>query len=153
MYQHILVPVDGSPTSDAGLAEAISLAQLTGGRIRLLHVVDDLPFAMAAEGYAAMSSDVLAVMNEAGEAVLKRALERVRGAPVAVETVLVPHPGGRLADRVLQQASEWPADLVVLGTHGRRGVGRVLMGSDAEQVARTAPVPVLLVRAPNSARA
>lgn len=153
MYQHILVPVDGSPTSDAGLAEAISLAQLTGGRIRLLHVVDDLPFAMAAEGYPAMSSDVLAVMNEAGEAVLKRALERVRGAPVAVETVLVPHPGGRLADRVLQQASEWPADLVVLGTHGRRGVGRVLMGSDAEQVARTAPVPVLLVRAPNSARA
>ncbi|MGE5867031.1 MAG: universal stress protein [Rhizobacter sp.] len=153
MYQRILVPVDGSPTSDAGLAEAISLAQLTGGRIRLLHVVDDLPFAMAAEGYAAMSSDVLAVMNEAGEAVLKRALERVRGAPVAVETVLVPHPGGRLADRVLQQASEWPADLVVLGTHGRRGVGRVLMGSDAEQVARTAPVPVLLVRAPNSAKA
>lgn len=153
MYQRILVPVDGSPTSDAGLAEAISLAQLTGGRIRLLHVVDDLPFAMAAEGDAAMSSDVLAVMNEAGEAVLKRALERVRGTPVAVETVLVPHPGGRLADRVLQQASEWPADLVVLGTHGRRGVGRVLMGSDAEQVARTAPVPVLLVRAPNSAKA
>ena len=87
---------------------------------------------------------------EAGEAVLKRALERVRGAPVAVETVLVPHPGGRLADRVLQQASEWPADLVVLGTHGRRGVGRMLLGSDAEQVLRTAPVPVLLVRAPNA---
>lgn len=152
MYQRILVPIDGSPTSDAGLAEAVSLAKLTGGRIRLLHVVEDIPFAMAAEGYAAMSSDLLAVMNEAGEAVLKRALERVRSTPVAVDTVLVPHPGGRLADRVLQQAADWPADLVVLGTHGRRGVGRMLLGSDAEQVLRTAPVPVLLVRAPDAAK-
>lgn len=152
MYQRILVPIDGSHTSDAGLAEAVSLAKLTGGRIRLLHVVEDIPFAMAAEGYAAMSSDLLAVMNEAGEAVLKRALERVRSTPVAVDTVLVPHPGGRLADRVLQQAADWPADLVVLGTHGRRGVGRMLLGSDAEQVLRTAPVPVLLVRAPNAAK-
>lgn len=152
MYQRILVPIDGSPTSAAGLAEAVSLARLTGGRIRLLHVVEDIPFAMAAEGYAAMSSDVLAVMNEAGEAVLKRALDQVRSSPVAVDTVLVPYPGGRLVDRVLQQVSEWPADLVVLGTHGRRGVGRMLLGSDAEQVLRTAPVPVLLVRAPNTTR-
>ena len=46
-----------------------------------------------------------------------------------------------------EQARQWPADLIVIGTHGRRGVGRMLLGSDAEQIVRTAPVPVLLVRA------
>ena len=55
MYQLILVPVDGSPTSNAGLAEAIKLAKLTGARVRVLHVVDEMPFIMSANGYGAMS--------------------------------------------------------------------------------------------------
>jgi nucleotide-binding universal stress UspA family protein len=54
--------------------------------------------------------------------------------------------------RVASEARQWPADLIVLGTHGRRGVGRWLLGSDAERIARYAPVPVLLVRAPESDR-
>jgi nucleotide-binding universal stress UspA family protein len=49
---------------------------------------------------------------------------------------------------VIEQAKAWGADLIVIGTHGRRGVGRLLLGSDAEQIVRMAPVPVLLVRAP-----
>jgi nucleotide-binding universal stress UspA family protein len=53
----------------------------------------------------------------------------------------------RVSEVVVEQAKVWRADLIVLGTHGRRGVGRFLLGSDAEQVARTASVPVLLVRA------
>ena len=59
MYQRILVPVDGSPTSNAGLDEAIALAKALGGRLRLLHVVDQMPLAYSAEGFGAISVDVL----------------------------------------------------------------------------------------------
>ena len=65
---------------------------------------------------------------------------------VNVETVLVEHAAARVSERIVDQAKSWGADLIVMGTHGRRGVGRVLLGSDAEQTARIAPVPVLLVR-------
>lgn len=148
MYERILVPVDGSATSAAGLTEAIKLATLTGAQIRLLHVVDNMPLAMSAEGYGAMTADLLSLLGEAGQQILQAARERVAAAGIAVDTVIFDILGGRVCDRVAEQAAEWKADLIVLGTHGRRGVGRMLLGSDAEQVLRTSPVPVLLVRAP-----
>ena len=145
MYQRILVPVDGSPTSNAGLAEATKLAKLTGARVRVLHVVDEMPFLMSAEGYAAMA-DVLTALKEAGQAVLEQARLTVYAAGIPVEATLFDSLSGRLCDRVAEQVQAWGADVIVLGTHGRRGVGRMLLGSDAEQIVRTATVPVLLVR-------
>ena len=65
---------------------------------------------------------------------------------LAADTVLDDGVHSRLADWVVEEVRAWPADVVVLGTHGRRGVGRMLLGSDAEQVLRICPVPVLLVR-------
>ena len=150
MYQRILVPVDGSPTSSAGLDEAIMLAKLTGARLRLVHVVDEMPFVMSAEGYGAMSSDVLGLLKEAGEKILAESRQRVEAKGIAVDAVLFDSLSGRLSDRVAEQSKEWGADLIVLGTHGRRGVQRMLLGSDAEQIIRTATVPVLLVRAPEA---
>lgn len=147
MYQRILVPVDGSPTSNLGLAEAIKVAKLTGAQVRLLHVVDEMPFIMSGEGYGAMATDVLRLLREAGEEILQQARALVKDNGIAVDTVLFDSFSGRLSDRVVEQVKEWQADLVVLGTHGRRGVQRALLGSDAEQVLRTSPVPVLLVRA------
>ena len=147
MYQRILVPVDGSPTSNWGLAEAMKVAKLTGAQLRLLHVVDEIPFALSAGGYGAMATDVLMVLRQAGEEILQQARTLVKDNGIPVDTVLFDSFGGRLCDRVVEQVEEWHADLVVLGTHGRRGVRRVLLGSDAEQVLRTSPVPVLLVRA------
>src|SRR5216110_60697 len=147
MYQHILVPVDGSPTSDGGLDEAIKLAHLTGGRLRLLHVVDEMPFVMNAEGYGALSSDVRQIFKERAKTILAKAKAKVEQAGLAVDTVLFETFGARLVEHVVEQTRHWEADLIVLGTHGRRGVGRVLMGSDAEQVVRASSVPVLLVRA------
>ena len=146
MYQRILVPVDGSPTSNAGLAEAIKLAKLTGARVRVLHVVDEMPLLLSGDGYAAMPGDILTILKEAGQAVLEQARLTVQAADVPVDAALFDSLSGRLCDRVAQQAQEWGADVIVLGTHGRRGVGRMLMGSDAEQIVRTAMVPVLLVR-------
>jgi len=62
------------------------------------------------------------------------------------DSLLAEIPGIRLGETVAIQAREWKADLIVVGTHGRKGLGRVLLGSGAEQVIRTAPVPVLVVR-------
>lgn len=146
MYERILVPIDGSETSSAGLQEAIRLAKLTGSQLRLLHAVDEMPFVMSAEGYSAISADVLALLHEAGEQILQNGRTLVRESGLAVDTVLFDSLSGRLCDLVAEEARKWHADVIVLGTHGRRGVGRLLMGGDAEQIVRSAPVSVLLVR-------
>ncbi|MBQ1763976.1 MAG: universal stress protein [Aquincola sp.] len=151
-YQRILVPVDGSATSQRGLQEAIALARLTGGRLRLLHVVDELSFATGFETGTAFLGDVIPLMREAGQAVLQQACTQAETAGVPAEPVLCDRFATRVCDAVTQEARQWRADLIVLGTHGRRGVGRLLLGSDAEQVLRLAQVPVLLVRAPQEAQ-
>ena len=148
MYQRILVPVDGSPTSNQGLDEAIKLAKLTGATLRLLHVVDALTFATGFEVYGAYAADLIPKMREFGEQILQEAKTRVQQQNVQVECILFDNRPERLSELVAEQVSRWQADLIVIGTHGRRGVGRMLLGSDAEQIVRTAPVPVLLVRAP-----
>ncbi len=146
MYQRILVPVDGSPTSTLGLEEAIKLAKLSGARLRLIHVVDQLPFALTADGYGGMSADVVGLMREAGQKILDEAQQRVASAGVEVDQQLFESLDTPLCERVIEQIESWHADVVVLGTHGRRGVRRMLLGSDAELIVRTATVPVLLVR-------
>lgn len=145
MYQHILVPVDGSDTSLKGLNEAIRLAKMTGGQIRLLHMVDTLSVATSLGAYV-VSTDVMEQLRTEGEQLLQRARLQALAEGVVTDAVLEDNVQGRLSDWVVEQALAWPADLVVLGTHGRRGVGRLLLGSDAEQVLRISPVPVLLVR-------
>ena len=99
MYERILVPVDGSTTSAAGLGEAMKLAKLTGAQLRLLHVVDDMPLAMSAEGYGAMTADLLSLLGEAGQKILQAARERVAAAGIAVDTVIFDSLGGRVCDR------------------------------------------------------
>ena len=146
MYQRILVPVDGSATSDAGLNEAMQLARLTGAKLRLLHVVDDMPMILSGDTMGAMTADVFDLLRKNGQRILDEACKRVEAAGIATDARLYDSFDGRLSDRVVKEVAEWPADLIVLGTHGRRGVGRMLLGSDAEQVLRTATVPVLLVR-------
>ncbi|MDQ2734473.1 MAG: universal stress protein [Pseudomonadota bacterium] len=145
MYERILVPIDGSPTSDAGLAEAMKLAKLTGARLRLLHVVDEMPFLMS-EGYGAMSADIFDLLKGAGREILEGGRARVEAADIAVDATLFDSLSGRLCERVEAEAKAWNADLVVIGTHGRRGVRRMLLGSDAEQVVRSTLLPVLLIR-------
>src|SRR5262252_1919927 len=147
MYERILVPVDGSGTSDLGLAEAIKLAQLTGARLLLLHAVDIASVAVTPEA-AAITPKLFDVLRESGEQVLAKASAAARDAGIAAETALADTLTGRVCDLVVEQAKKWRADLIVIGTHGRRGVGRLLLGSDAEQIVRMAPIPVLLVRTP-----
>jgi len=150
-YQNILVAVDGSPTSEYALAQAIDLARSTGGRIRLLNVMDPLAHISGFERPEVYSQEVLPRLKKAGEALLQQARERVAQQGVAVDTLLIENLNARVAQLVVEHASAWGADLIVLGTQGRRGLQRVMMGSDAEQIARTSPVPVLLVRLPANA--
>lgn len=151
MYKRILVPVDGSATARRGLQEAIALATLTGGQLRLLHVVDELSAAMAMSGQGGVSTDLFDLLREGGQQVLADAQALAQAAGIAAERVLVEGFTGRLCDHVLAQARQWGAEVIVLGSHGRRGIGRMVLGSDAEQILRTAPVPVLVVRAPDPA--
>lgn len=151
MYQRILVPVDGSPTSNRGLSEAIALAKLAGARLRLINVVDVMVFAMQADAFAGYAGDMIPLLREGGQKVLDTARVQAEAAGVAADTVLRDGLAGRVCDLVIDEAKAWKAELIVIGTHGRRGVGRVLLGSDAEQILRLAPAPVLLVRAPEPA--
>jgi nucleotide-binding universal stress UspA family protein len=156
MFRRILVPLDGSLTSRRGLEEAIALAKDQRARIRLLHVVDDR---LATQGFDATMyvpanyiDEFLQALRAQGRRLLARAEARVRQARIRVDTALVETLGAGVAECILAQTKKWKADLVVLGTHGRRGLTRIVLGSDAEGVVRETRVPVLLVRAPAAAR-
>lgn len=145
MYKNILVPVDGSPTSNRGVMEAIRLAKDQGAQLRFLHVVDTHLVTMDMTGAVNMG-EVLDILREAGAKILAAAKAQAAKESVAAETVIVDSMIGRIAEEAVRQAKAWPADLIVMGTHGRRGVSHLFMGSDAEAVIRTSPVPVLLLR-------
>jgi nucleotide-binding universal stress UspA family protein len=142
MYKRILVPVDGSETSNRALVAALQMARDSGGRVRIVHALDELAYLTGYE----FSADLLKVAREYATKVIDDALEMARSAGVPAESRLLETPGGRLGELVAEEARTWEADLVVVGTHGRHGVSRVLLGSGAEQVIRLAPVPVLAVR-------
>lgn len=146
MYKRILVPTDGSATAKAGLQEAIRLAREQGSQIRLIHVIDELPV-LSTELYGTLLDQFISQAREAGQAIVARSRARVEEAGVPVDTQVVEALGGRTGEYVVDAAKEWPADLIVCGTHGRRGLRRIVMGSDAEFIVRRSPVPILLVRA------
>lgn len=143
LFQRILVPVDGSETSTKALDAAIALARAMGGQVRVLHAVDEL---MYLTGYE-YSGDLLAAARAAAQQLLDDAQARTKAAGVACDAQLIDDLGPRLGESVSRAAREWKADLIVLGTHGRRGFNRLLLGSGAEQVIRLAPVPVMAIRA------
>ena len=145
-YKRILVPVDGSSTSTKGLEEAARLASAKGCRVRLLHVIDQaIAFSTAETG--AGTNLMLDVLRRSGKQALSTAEARARRKGIHPESALLESLSGRVADAIVQQAKRWRADLIVMGTHGRRGFDRLLLGSNAELVVRHSPVPVLLVPA------
>jgi nucleotide-binding universal stress UspA family protein len=146
MYKKILVPVDGSAASNRGLAEALKLAKSLGASVKVVHAVNEFIMDSA---YAPIADygQLLETLREVGRRVLKDAATTARAGGVEAQSSLVESIGGRAADLILAQAQEWSADLIVMGTHGRRGIRRLVLGSDAEQVLRSSPVPVLMVRA------
>jgi len=150
MFRRILVPIDGSAPSRRGLEEAILLARDQSARLCLLHVVDESIVTRSFDGTTYMPASYIEDFGKgltaAGKRLLARAEEKARARRVKVETMLLETFGRRVADVIVAQARKWRADVIVLGTHGRAGLSRVVLGSDAELVVREAPMPVLLVR-------
>jgi len=151
MYQRIIVPIDGSQTSNHALATALALARESGGRLRLIHVVEEMAYLTGYDQFGGYAGDLLKVMRETGGNILAEGLAKAREGGVEADEVLYDSLGERLPEVVAEEARRWNADLIVVGTHGRRGVGRILMGSGAEQIVRMAPVPVLVIRSPQPA--
>lgn len=143
VYRRILVPLDGSPLSLGGLEAAIELARLTGGALRLIHVCDALTMAAALK---TLNRDVVGMMKEVGARILEDGRAHAEANGIPVSTCLVDTSGTRVSEATVAHAAQWGADLIVLGTHGRRGMARMLLGSDAEQIMRLSHVPVLTTR-------
>lgn len=156
MFQQVLVAVDGSPTSNRGLKSAIGLASDQHASLTVLHVIDDTAGVsyVGDMGYipANFVDTLLEDLRKNGRRILAKAEAAARDGGVEAKTVLVETKGRTVADTIVNQARKLRADVIVLGTHGRRGLRRVLMGSDAEAVLREARMPVLLVRAPEGSR-
>ena len=145
-YQRILVPVDGSRTSLRGAEEAARLALLSGGRMLVLQVVDELSFALGIESYGSVGGNWREVLQEGASRIVAEAAAVGRELGAEVDTMVVEATGRRLRDVVAEQAELWKADVIVLGTHGRRGARRMILGSGAEQILHGVHLPVLLVR-------
>ncbi|MGH8741068.1 MAG: universal stress protein [Burkholderiales bacterium] len=142
-YRRILVAVDGSAAAMRGLREAIRLAKSEHATLCVFHVVNEF-YAFATPEAAAV--DIVPSLRAGGKSVLAKAQAAAGKQGVKAMAVMRETIGGSAADAIVREAKKQRADLIVLGTHGRRGVRRMVLGSDAEQVVRTASMPVLLVR-------
>jgi len=145
MYKRILVAIDGSPDSRS-LDEAIMLAQAGNSVLLLLNVRVVDPLLLWNEDNWIVPGFTPGIgMSEDGH-VFNQVLEKVQQAGLQAETRQVEDEGKNLGVVIAEQAADWDADLIISGTHGRKGVDRLLLGSVAENIVRNANVPVLLVR-------
>ncbi len=142
LFKKILVPIDGSSSANKALAYALKLAQADHADVRLVYCIDELSLLSSHE----YSGEMAQLARESGHKILQDGMALANAAHVKADTRLIDRVGQRLGESVADAAGDWGADLVVIGTHGRRGIGRVLLGSGAEQVMRMSPVPVLMVR-------
>lgn len=136
---NILVPTDFSPCSEQALDYAIEMADKLGAKVHLLSVIG-----IPSYGVPELGVGLTATMMDNMITDTQRALDQLRRDRKSVSQAFV--RAGDARDVILQTAEELPADLIVMGTHGRRGISRALLGSVAEMIVRTSPVPVLTVR-------
>lgn len=137
----ILVPTDLSEAAEAAVDYACELATQLGATVHLVHVIGIPALGVPELGVALTSTMIDTMVEDAQKALDELAASRRSRATIG-KTVL---KTGDARDMIDQAAEELGADLIVIGTHGRRGVSRVLLGSVAETVVRTAPCPVLTV--------
>lgn len=144
-YKRLLVPVDFSPVSLEALATARDLAKTTGASLHLFHSVDDVAWRYLGYPLEALGQVQTAVTDSANEQLRELAIQEQREG-LTVETTLA--VSTRPASAIVEFAREHAIDLIVMGTHGRGAMLRMMLGSVAEHVVRTAPCPVMVVRDP-----
>lgn len=148
MYTKIMIAVDHSETANRALAEAIRLATAFQAALCIVHALDEGPLAQHGRGIGTYIDidKVKAEMREAAEQLLDGAGATAAAAGIVAERRLLESESQRIAEQIALAAGDWSADLVVVGTHGRRGVDRLLVGSVAENLMRLANTSLLLVR-------
>jgi nucleotide-binding universal stress UspA family protein len=144
--KNVLVATDFSETSKAALAYGRELARTFGAKLHLLHIADNIMLRYAYDGSFILPSDVQTDFENAARTRLEQLLgdddRRELGAVAVLRTSNV------AADSIVDYAKETNVDVIVIGTHGRRALAHLLLGSVAERVVRAAPCPVLTVRHP-----
>ena len=146
MFKRILVAVDGSHTAELALQEAIKLAKELQAKLRIVHAVDIVNINLGAE--FPNPPEISDALIKSGQRILRKAEAVASEAGIAVETRLIEIDtlNHRIPEMIAADAEAWPADLIVICTHGRKGFSHLLLGSIAEGVVRVATKPVLLIR-------
>lgn len=140
-YEEILVPTDGSPGAEAAIDPAIDIARAYGARVHALSVIDTMSM-----GVDVRSESILGLLEESARSAVQTVEKRARAASIrSVETAI---EQGTPYREIRSYVDTHDIDLVVMGTHGRSGLERYLLGSVAEKTVRTSPVPVMTVRQP-----
>jgi nucleotide-binding universal stress UspA family protein len=141
----ILVPTDFSEPAAAALNYGRTLAAQFGATLHVVHVVEDLMLkAITAEGFVSYMPDLQRELEEAARTRLDAVVAGQGAGARIVPTIITSNAA---ADAIATYAKDARVDVIVIGTHGRSGVSRLLLGSVAERVVRTAPCPVLTVHA------
>jgi len=148
MYTRILVAIDDSATSQKALNEAINLAKSNGAALAVCHALDESVLASAVSGLVAVDDleSLRTAVRAQGQALLDRAAEAAHAQGLTAEVRLAESKHEGVADLIVGSAEVWQADLIVVGSHGRRGVERLLVGSVAEKLVRKATTSLIIVR-------
>ena len=144
MFKHILVPVDGSATSQLAVDKAIGLSKAFGSKVTAIFVVDPYPFTGVGTDFAYGQAEYLSAATAEAHAAINAAKVLFEAAGVTVDTSVVEaHAAWR---GVVEAASSLEADLVVMGSHGRSGLEKLVLGSVTQAVLSHTHLPVLVVR-------
>ena len=148
MYKRIMVAVDESFMTSQVMEAAIELAKATGAQVAICHAIDETILAQREVAMMLPNSvgKTEARMRLGAQGFLDRLLETARAAGVEAEIKLVESEQKHVSDMLIDAAGEWQADLLVVGTHGRRGIERFFVGSVAERLVRKGQTSLLLVR-------
>lgn len=146
MFQHILIPVDGSETSMQAVAKGAALAKVFGSKVTVMYVVDPYPFTGVGADFAYGQAQYLSAATAEANTALDAAKAAVTQAGVASVQSLVGE-GHAIHDGIVRAVESTGADLIVMGSHGRRGLEKLVLGSVTQRVLGAAHIPVLVVRA------
>ncbi|EYC52123.1 universal stress protein UspA [Hylemonella gracilis str. Niagara R] len=144
MFKHILIPVDGSPTAQKAVEKAAGLAQAFGCRVSAVYVIDPYPFTGLGGDFAYGQAEYLMAAETEAREVVTAAQAALAAAGVEARTEVV--QAHAIWRGIIDAAQAHGADLIVMGSHGRRGLEKLVLGSVAQRVLTHSPLPVLIVR-------